>query len=472
MQFNHPKNVRLAKITAAVLSTLLLHACGGSDDEVEAPRPPVVEPEETRDQDARNFLVDPNKLPFAELLDGPKTDRWWGVHEGAGYRVEVPEEWNGMLVMWAHGYGGTGPEVSVSNPAIRAYLIKNGYAWAASSYTKNYYDVRAGVEDTNALALAFNKIASENGRNLQAPDKIYIVGQSLGGHVAAAAIDQETMETANNKVSYAGAVPMCGVLGDMELYNYFGASQLAAQKLAGMPATSWPVTNWSEILPKVSDKLFNTFPSNTTETGDKYKEIVKNLSGGERPMFEEGFAGSMNATVWGTFGRDGTINGILNKDGYDTRGIVYQMDNDQALSAEERSFNETVLKLEPHSEANRLRRDGLRWFPKTNAKISIPVVTIHTLGDMYVPFSMEQIYKRRADQEGTSQWLVQRAIRGKAHCDFTLDEQTDAFDAMVNWEQKGVKPEGDDVLDPAVVADPAYGCKFSSPSRGTCDAAS
>src|SRR5690606_7154645 len=153
----------------------------------------------------------------------------------------------------------------------------------------------------------------------------------------------------NNKVSYAGAVPMCGVLGDMELYNYFGASQLAAQKLAGMPATSWPVTNWSEILPKVSEKLFNTFPSNTTETGDKYKEIVKNLSGGERPMFEEGFAGSMNATVWGTFGRDGTINGILNKDGYDTRGIVYQMDNDPALSAEERSFNETVLKLEPHS---------------------------------------------------------------------------------------------------------------------------
>ena len=32
-------------------------------------------------------------------------------------------------------------------------------------------------------------------------------------------------------------------------------------------------------------------------------------------MFNEGFAGSMNATVWGTFGRDGTINGILNKDG-------------------------------------------------------------------------------------------------------------------------------------------------------------
>ena len=32
---------------------------------------------------------------------------------------------------------------------------------------------------------------------------------------------------------------------------------------------------------------------------------------------------------------------------------------------------------------------------------------------------------------------------------------------MINWEQKGVKPAGDDVLTPAVVADPQYGCKFT-----------
>jgi len=477
MQLHRKRNAKLAITTAAILSTLLLHACGGSDSADDShgplnPPAPIVEAEETREQDSRNFSVDASKLPLAALSDFPKTDRWWGVHQGAGYRIEVPANWNGKLVMWAHGYGGTGPVVSVSDPQIRAHLIKNGYAWAASSYTKNYYDVRAGVEDTNALALAFNAIAETNGRKLGTPEKIYIVGQSLGGHVAAAAIDQEALEFANNKVNYNGAVPMCGVLGDLDLYNYFGASQLAAQKLAGIPANSWPTSNWNGILPQVRDSLFTTFPTQTTLLGDQYKEIVKNLTGGQRPMFEEGFAGSMNATVWGTFGRDGTINGILNKDGYDTRKIVYQFDNDPSLSEEEKKFNETIFKLEPHPEANRLRRDGLRWFPKTNAKINIPVVTIHTLGDVYVPFSMEQIYKRRADQEGTSKWLVQRAIRGKAHCDFTLDEQTDAFDAMVNWEQNGVKPEGDEVLDPKVVADPAYGCKFSSPSRGSCKASS
>ena len=33
----------------------------------------------------------------------------------------------------------------------------------------------------------------------------------------------------------------------------------------------------------------------------------------------------------------------------------------------------------------------------------------------------------------------------------------------------GERPEGDDVLDPAVVADPAYGCRFSD--RAAFDAA-
>ena len=93
------------------------------------------------------------------------------------------------------------------------------------------------------------------------------------------------------------------------------------------------------------------------------------------------------------------------------------------------------------------------------------MVSIHTLGDMYVPFNMEQIFKRRADALGTSGKLVQRAMRGITHCDFTLAEQEQAFADMVAWEQTGTKPLGDDVLTPSVVADANYGCKFSRAPR-------
>ena len=145
---------------------MLLAACGGGSSD------PVAE--EARPQDSRNsFTVATASLPFA-AMDGAtvETDRWTGINAGAGYRIEVPKNWNGMLVMYAHGYAGEGNALTVSNPAFRRYLIDNGYAWAASSYTKNFYDVRVGVEDTNALANAFVRIAAANGRVLAEPSRV------------------------------------------------------------------------------------------------------------------------------------------------------------------------------------------------------------------------------------------------------------------------------------------------------------
>jgi hypothetical protein len=57
--------------------------------------------------------------------------------------------------------------------------------------------------------------------------------------------------------------------------------------------------------------------------------------------------------------------------------------------------------------------------------------------------------------------LVQRAIRGRGHCEFTTAEVVTAFDDLVNWVENGVKPAGDDILDPQVVAQPDFGCQFT-----------
>ena len=73
-----------------------------------------------RPHDQRHFTVDEAALPF-EALEAPavSTDRWWGVEKGAGYRVEVPANWNGRLVMYAHGYRGAGEELTPSLPHFR-----------------------------------------------------------------------------------------------------------------------------------------------------------------------------------------------------------------------------------------------------------------------------------------------------------------------------------------------------------------
>lgn len=454
---------RLTGRAAPAALAALLAACGGSDE----PLPPV--PEETRAHDSRSFTADTAVTTFSamaaaagDVVDMASTSRWAGVLGGANYRIEVPPNWNGKLVMYAHGYAGTGTTLVVSNPSIRRYLVQNGYAWAASSYSKNYYDVRAGVEDTNALALEFTKIAAARGRTLVAPTRLYITGHSMGGHITAAAIEDEAAATAVNKVKYHGAVPMCGVVGDTELFNQFAAMQVTAQALAGLP--SYPTDKWAEISALVTANLFTTFPSVPTANGAKYLSVLKHITGGPRPLFDQGIAfGGSFPSAWGTFGSDGTVTGILNKNVLDTSAYTYVIEGDSAGSA---ALNTAALKLTAASDANRLRRDGLRWVPQVNGEFKIPVVSIHTLGDLFVPFSMQQTYQRRTAAKGNAGWLVQRAMRGASHCDFTVAEQVAAFDDMVKWERDNIKPAGDDVLTAATVAESSYGCRFTNNTLG------
>lgn len=446
-----------APALAALTALTLLSACGGSDDNSSAP-------EEARPQDARTFTP-VIETTFAALGNSAvATDRWTGVLNGSAYRIEVPTTgWNGKLVMWAHGYAGTGPNLGVGTPIMRRYLLNNGYAWAASSYSKNYYDVRVGVEDTNALALNFAAIAAAKGRVLAAPSKIFITGVSMGGHITAAAIDAEGQANAVNKVKYAGAVPMCGVLGDNELFNYFAGYQVAAQQLAGLPMTKFPVADFATLAPAIQAALWTTFPTASNAQGDKLKNVVQDLSGGARPFYAEGWANAGNqGNIWASLGGDGTISGILNGNILDTTQLFYKVDaSSPANTALDTAFNAAAFKITPTADVNRLRRDGLRWIPLANGDIGIPVVSIHTLGDLFVPFKMAQVYAARTKAKGTDKWLVQRAIRDVGHCAFTAAEATEAFDAMIQWEAGGPKPAGDDVTTPATVASPTYGCTFT-----------
>ena len=448
-----------------VAAAALLSACASL-----APSPVA-----TREHDQRNGFIASSDTTFAALPNiSTPTDRWAGVLGGAGYRIEVPTtNWNGKLAVYAHGFAGTGNTLTVQDPPIRRYLIDNGYAWVASSYSKNYYDVRAGVEDTNALVLAFNSIAATNGRVLAAPTRNYLFGRSMGGHITAAAIEAEALATARSKVRYDGAVPMCGVMGDTELFDFFAAYQLAAQQLAGLPAAKFPATNWATLANDVRTTLFNSSISFATPTaqGARLKTMVMHMTGGPRPIFDEGFANdALQKVVWDGFGRTGDVAGILatGKNVVDTNRIRYRFDAPDAVVD---AFNAGILRSTADANANPLRSDGVRWIPKINGEFTIPVLTLHTLGDAYVPFMMEQIYFQRVTAKGNAANLVQRAIRAPGHCDFTVAEQATAFADMVKWVETGVKPAGDDVMNASTLAQPSYGCAHTDDTVGADDGA-
>lgn len=394
------------------------------------------------------YFVDESKLPFFQGSGGP-SQRFWGVHNKAGYRIEVPDNWNGSLVMWAHGFRGDGLELTVDNHPLREFLVANGFAWAASSFSRNGYDPAQGAKDTHALAQFFN------GR-VERPKRIYITGASMGGHVTAVMAEQWPN-------SYDGAMPFCGVLGDYELFDYFLDFNLAAQTLSGQNKQfPFAADYLSVTVPATKAALGSPFPFVLTPAGQAFAGLVQMRSGGVRPVFQQGFLfwnGIVpNNFLFGLGVGDGTLPrqpgvAVQNSD------VEYHFDADSALTPSERVFNESIQRITADRQAR--HKNGLSNVPPTTGNLKIPMLTLHTLGDLFVPFHMEQEYARRVAAHAGSHLLVQRATRDFGHCSFTPIELVTAFTDLVKWVEYRVQPAGDNVLDPAAVADANYGCTFT-----------
>ncbi len=323
------------------------------------------------------YFVNEAALPFGPLQNpaaSVNTTRYWGIHNGAGYRIEVPDNWNGDLVLYAHGFRGTGLELTVSNPAIRRYLVEHGYAWAASSYSKNGYDVRQGVKDTHALGEKFNGLVGQ-------PRRTYITGHSMGGHITGVAIEQYPR-------AYAGALPMCGVMGDNELFDYFLDYNLVAQALAGIPKESqfpFPANYQTAVVPTVKSALgmrpVPTDPFTINPLGMQLLGVTQNISGGPRPSFPTSFA------AWHEFlftvGVTGGDIGVAPGNVQDNSDTVYQIDANSALTPEETAINEAVQRVIKDPQGR--HANGIANIPTISGRLPIPVVSLHSIGDLFVP---------------------------------------------------------------------------------------
>jgi hypothetical protein len=426
-------------ILAAALSATLI--VSGSTATAAAGRVPD-------DRPLPGYTVD--NPPLAPLTVNDRPSRvLQGVHDHAAFDIEVPPHWNGSLVMWAHGYRGDTHVLTVDPPGygLRQRLLDQGYAWAASSYYDNDYDVRAGVLNTRDLADHFRHTIGK-------PRRTFIAGVSMGGHVTARSIEQYPG-------FYDAALPMCGVVGDHELFDFFLDFQLVAQDLAGVPAYPIPPDYATVAVPRIKERLGLTAgPDLTNELGRQFRSIFVNLTGGERPGGQAAFA------YWRDF--------LFNLAAPDTGGSLAKAPQRVATNLDTTyspgtpvNVDATVLRVAPADPVSR-RTQRLTEVPSVSGRIDVPVLSLHDLGDAFVPFSMEQYYRADVTAHGRPWLLVQRAIRAVGHCEFSPAEVGAAWDDLVRWERTGARPAGDDVADPAVVADPAFGCRFSDRSvQGT-----
>jgi hypothetical protein len=233
------------------------------------------------------LVADPNcdldGTPFVAL---PGATVYTGILDGAAYRIERPKRWNGSLVVWAHGYRGQGTTVFVDNSPLREHLVSLGFAWAASSYQTNGYDVGQGVRDSHALIDLFKARTGHRARD------VYMTGASMGGHITGATIEHFPR-------SFVGAMPVCGVLGDAELFYYFLDVNVTAAALTHAPIT-FPLTPTADFQTEYRDLVLGEVPQlgtgfgtggpvQLTALGKEWSAIVERRSGGDRPGFDAAF---------------------------------------------------------------------------------------------------------------------------------------------------------------------------------------
>jgi pimeloyl-ACP methyl ester carboxylesterase len=122
-----------------------------------------------------------------------------GLLQGALFRIDIPANWNGDLVMVMHGYQPVGAPIMTPMRAADATadFLKLGYAVAQSQYASQGWAVGDAITDNERLRRYFI-------RAFVKPKHTYIYGFSLGGLETLASIERYPH-------TYTGALTTCAV---------------------------------------------------------------------------------------------------------------------------------------------------------------------------------------------------------------------------------------------------------------------
>jgi pimeloyl-ACP methyl ester carboxylesterase len=138
-----------------------------------------------------------------------------GTIDGAQFRVETPEHWNGTLVLYSHGYLPPGfPSFGIAltnRPPDRSeterWLLEHGYALAASQFVEGGtgYQVQNALHDQMALLDWFDE-------NVGRPRHTVATGQSMGAAIAVLLAERHPDR-------FDGVATMCGGYDPLGTFN-------------------------------------------------------------------------------------------------------------------------------------------------------------------------------------------------------------------------------------------------------------
>ncbi|WP_119295111.1 hypothetical protein [Streptomyces sp. YIM 130001] len=379
---------------------------------------------------------------------------------GAHYTVAVPEKWNGDLVLHAHGgpdLEAPGPERSAEDLERWSVMVKEGYAWAGSSFRRGGYGARMAAADTERLRRLFRTDFARPGRTL-------LHGQSWGGDVAAKAA--ETYGARSERPVYDGVLLTNGlVAGASRGYDYRVDLRVVYQYFCGNhPRPSEPQYPLWQGLPADSTMTSADLKARVQEcTGvesepeDRTARQQRNLSAilGVVQVPERTLVSHLNFATF-TF-RDIVHQRLDGRNPFGNRGVRY------SGSPDDRALNAGVQRFSADPSA---RRD-LSYDSDLTGRIRVPVLTLHAIDDPTVFVEHESAYRASVEGAGRGRHLVQTFTKESEHSALSDSGYAAAVRSLASWVDTGRKPVPGQVAERCTDADATYGtgCFFDSGYR-------
>jgi hypothetical protein len=342
---------------------------------------------------------------------------------GSIYRICMPSSgYNGMLVIWAHGFQDAGTPVSIPEDqlcqndfCLNDLVTGLGFAFATNSYSKTGLAVLQGKDDILDLV---NIFTAQKGK----PSKVYLVGASEGGIITALSVEQSP------KVFAAGTAA-CGPVGDFPLQiNYFGDARVTFEYFFPglIPGTVFDpdpnvVAGWVDyyetaIKPVVFD------PANRHQLDQWVKAASLPFDAGDYLVtVEHSVRDALRYSVVNIKDAAATLGGAP----FENRFRWYSgSDNDLLLNI-----------FVQRSAADPAAVNAMKASYNTTGILSRPLITLHTLRDQQVPYIHEPIYDLKTLFAGS--FLTRHLsipIDRYGHCNFTKDEALFSFVVMLFYD--------------------------------------
>ena len=383
-------------------------------------------------QDTRKPLPDTTKCPDAIVNEA--TCYSARLATGAYLLAAMPRNWNGNLIVFAHG----GPHIvpptaTTSHTDLDKYGIgvKLGFAWIASTYRREGYGVQMAVDDTeDARKFFIERIAT--------PRRTILHGASYGGLVGAKLLETRAVNVAGaphydgamlNSGAMGGALPNYEFRADLRVvYQYYCRNLPRADEpqyplWMGLPADS--KMTLKEIAARVDGCTGVAQPAAArTET---QKQNLANVLGVIR-IPESMLVRHMQAA---TFVLRDLAQGIGRGRGvFSNRNVRYQG------SADDAALNRDVERFDADAAAlAAITADG-----QPTGALPVPVISIHSLNDPQAAVEAQYEYRERVHAAGNGGRLVQAYTDEPAHTAQSAAELAAVFEALMQWIEKGVKP--------------------------------